>query len=261
MAADNDVTSPGFAARPMIEVNDLHKSFNGHEVLSGINLKVPEGSTLVILGGSGSGKTVCMKHMIGLLKPDSGKVMIDGEDIVPYGEQQLEVVRRKFGMVFQFAALFDSMTVYENVAFPLKEHKKLKEEEMREIVRSKLAIVGLTDVEEKFPSDLSGGMRKRVGLARAIVLDPKIVLYDEPTTGLDPITTDYVDEMILAAKKALHVTSVVISHDIASAFKVADNIAFLYEGVIAAQGHPKELRHSQVPAVKKFLGTWFGKNE
>jgi phospholipid/cholesterol/gamma-HCH transport system ATP-binding protein len=171
------------------------------------------------------------------------------------------VVRRKFGMVFQFAALFDSMTVYENVAFPLKEHKKLKEEQMREIVRGKLAIVGLKGVEEKFPADLSGGMRKRVGLARAIVMDPKIVLYDEPTTGLDPITTDYVDEMILEAKQALQVTSVVISHDVASAFKVADNIAFLYEGLIVAQGHPSQLRDSQVPAVKKFLGTWFGKNE
>ena len=260
MSADTEVTSPG-AARPMIEVIDLYKSFNTNKVLTGINLKVPEGSTLVILGGSGSGKTVCMKHMIGLLKPDSGKVMVDGEDIVPLDAQALEVVRRKFGMVFQFAALFDSMTVYENVAFPLKEHKKLKEEEMREIVRSKLAIVGLKDVEEKFPADLSGGMRKRVGLARAIVMDPKIVLYDEPTTGLDPITTDYVDEMILEAKQALHVTSVVISHDVASAFKVADNIAFLYEGVIAAQGHPSKLRDSQVPAVKKFLGTWFGKNE
>jgi phospholipid/cholesterol/gamma-HCH transport system ATP-binding protein len=260
MGADAEVTSPG-TARPMIEVVDLHKSFGENKVLTGINLKVPEGSTLVILGGSGSGKTVCMKHMIGLLKPDSGKVLIDGEDIVPLNEQQLEVVRRKFGMVFQFAALFDSMTVYENVAFPLKEHKKLKEEEMREIVRAKLAIVGLKGVEEKFPADLSGGMRKRVGLARAIVMDPKIVLYDEPTTGLDPITTDYVDEMILEAKQALQVTSVVISHDVASAFKVADNIAFLYEGVIVAQGHPSQLRDSQVPAVKKFLGTWFGKNE
>jgi phospholipid/cholesterol/gamma-HCH transport system ATP-binding protein len=259
MRADTEVTSPG--QRPMIEVRGLHKSFGEHKVLTGIDLSVPEGSTLVILGGSGSGKTVLMKHMIGLLKPDAGQVFVDGEDIVPLGPQQLEVVRRKFGMVFQAAALFDSMTVYENVSFPLKEHKKLREDEMREIVRSKLSIVGLKGVEEKFPADLSGGMRKRVGLARAIVMDPKIVLYDEPTTGLDPITTDYVDEMILAAKKALGVTSVVISHDVASAFKVADNIAFLYEGVIAAQGHPSKLRDSQVPAVKRFLGTWFGKNE
>ena len=198
MGPPNEVHSPG-SARPMIEVVDLHKSFGENKVLTGINLAVPEGSTLVILGGSGSGKTVLMKHMIGLLKPDAGQVLIDTEDIVPLGAQELEVVRRKFGMVFQAAALFDSMTVYENVAFPLKEHKKLKEEEMRAIVAAKLGIVGLKNVEEKYPSDLSGGMRKRVGLARAIVLDPKIVLYDEPTTGLDPITTDYVDENTLAS--------------------------------------------------------------
>jgi phospholipid/cholesterol/gamma-HCH transport system ATP-binding protein len=164
-------------------------------------------------------------------------------------------------MVFQAAALFDSMTVYENVSFPLREHRKdLSEEEMRELVRQKLAIVGLKNVEDKFPADLSGGMRKRVGLARAIVLDPKIVLYDEPTTGLDPITTDYVDEMILDAKRQLGVTSVVISHDIASAFKVADNIAFLFQGVIVDQGPPAKLRHSEHPAVRVFLQTWFGKN-
>lgn len=245
---------------PIIEVKDLHKSFGGIKVLTGIQLDIPEGSTCVILGGSGSGKTVLMKHMIGLLKPDSGQVIVDGEDIVPLDERELERVRKKFGMVFQGAALFDSMTVYENVSFPLREHQKLPEAEVQEIVRQKLSIVGLKDVENRFPSDLSGGMRKRVGLARAIILDPKIVLYDEPTTGLDPITTDYVDEMILAAKKELGVTSVVISHDIASAFKVADKIAFLYQGVIVEQGPPQQLRHSQHPAVKLFLQTWFGKN-
>ncbi|MFO0596245.1 MAG: ABC transporter ATP-binding protein [Myxococcaceae bacterium] len=245
----------------MIEIRDLHKSFGDHKVLTGINLEIPPGSTLVILGGSGSGKTVLMKHMIGLLKPDQGQVIVDGEDIVPMGALELEKLRRKFGMVFQAAALFDSMTVYENVSFPLREHRKdLPEEQMRELVRQKLSIVGLKNVEEKYPSDLSGGMRKRVGLARAIVLDPKIVLYDEPTTGLDPITTDYVDEMILDAKAQLGVTSVVISHDIASAFKVADNIAFLYQGVIVDQGHPSKLRHSEHPGVKVFLQTWFGKN-
>ncbi|MBL8935225.1 MAG: ABC transporter ATP-binding protein [Archangium sp.] len=245
----------------MIQIVDLHKSFGSHEVLSGITLDVPAGSTLVILGGSGSGKTVLMKHMIGLLKPDSGRVIIDGEDIVPLGAEGLEKMRRKFGMVFQAAALFDSMTVFENVSFPLREHRKeLAEEQIRALVKEKLGIVGLKNVEEKYPADLSGGMRKRVGLARAIVLDPKIVLYDEPTTGLDPITTDYVDEMILDAKKELGVTSVVISHDIASAFKVADNIAFLYQGHIVDQGHPSVLRHSENPAVKLFLSTWFGKN-
>ena len=251
----------GPAEDPIIRVKDLYKSFGDNRVLSGINLDVETGTTCVILGGSGSGKTVLMKHMIGLLKPDSGQVFIEGEDIVPLGTDSLEEVRRKFGMVFQGAALFDSMTVYENVSFPLREHKKgLSESQIRETVHQKLDIVGLQDVDDKFPSDLSGGMRKRVGLARAIILDPKIVLYDEPTTGLDPITTDYVDEMILTAKKSLNVTSVVISHDIASAFKVADKIAFLSKGLIVEQGTPQSLRHSEHPAVKLFLQTWFGKN-
>jgi phospholipid/cholesterol/gamma-HCH transport system ATP-binding protein len=246
--------------RPIIEIKDLHKSFGSSKVLTGIDLDIDEGSTCVILGGSGSGKTVLMKHMIGLLTPDSGRVVVDGEDVVGLGPEDWARVRRKFGMVFQAAALFDSMTVYENVAFPLREHSKVSEAESREIVRKKLGIVGLKGVEEKYPADLSGGMRKRVGLARAIVLDPKIVLYDEPTTGLDPITTDYVDEMILDAKRELGVTSVVISHDIASAFKVADKIAFLYQGQIVEQGPGPQLRKSQHPAVHQFLQTWFGKN-
>jgi phospholipid/cholesterol/gamma-HCH transport system ATP-binding protein len=249
------------SSHPMIQVVDLHKTFGESHVLNGIDLQIPAGSTCVILGGSGSGKTVLMKHMIGLLKPDSGKMVIDGEDIVPMGTDALERVRRKFGMVFQAAALFDSMNVYENVAFPLREHRrKMPEEQVRETVRAKLALMGLNNVEQKFPADLSGGMRKRVGLARAIVLDPKIVLYDEPTTGLDPITTDYVDEMILAAKRELGVTSVVISHDIASAFNVADQIAFLHKGLIVARGTPEQMRESEHPAVKVFLQTWFGKN-
>jgi phospholipid/cholesterol/gamma-HCH transport system ATP-binding protein len=249
------------AARPMIEVVGLHKRFGGHEVLKGIDLTVEEGSTVVILGGSGSGKTVLMKHMIGLLKPDRGQVLVEGEDIVPLGAYELELVRRKFGMVFQAAALFDSMTVFENVSFPLREHTRMPEAKMREVVREKLDIVGLQDVEEKYPADLSGGMRKRVGLARAIVLDPKIVLYDEPTTGLDPITTEYVDDMILEAKAKLGVTSVVISHDIASSFKVADKIAFLSGGHIVEQGPPAELRNARHPALKQFLHSWFEKNE
>jgi phospholipid/cholesterol/gamma-HCH transport system ATP-binding protein len=244
----------------MISVRDLYKSFGGKPVLAGVNLDVDEGTTCVILGGSGSGKTVLMKHIIGLLKPDSGQVFVDGEDVVPLGDLEMERVRRKFGMVFQGAALFDSMTIYENVAFPLREHAKLSEAEMRKRVEEKLAIVGLHDVADRYPADLSGGMRKRVGLARAIVRDPKIVLYDEPTTGLDPITTDYVDDMILTAKAKLGVTSLVISHDVASAFKVADQIAFLAEGKIVAHAPPAEIRRSTHPAVKLFLSMWFGKN-
>lgn len=245
--------------RAVIDVRGLYKSFGTHQVLAGIDLAVEEGSTCVILGGSGSGKTVLMKHMIGLLKPDRGQVLVDGEDIVPLDDEALERMRRKFGMVFQAAALFDSMTVFENVSFPLREHTRASEAQMREIVRQKLEIVGLTDVEEKYPADLSGGMRKRVGLARAIVLEPKIVLYDEPTTGLDPITTDYVDEMIMEAKQKLRVTSVVISHDIASSFKVADRIAFLHGGVIVEHGPPAQLRASRHPALQQFLHSWFEK--
>jgi phospholipid/cholesterol/gamma-HCH transport system ATP-binding protein len=249
------------AERPMIQIVDLHKTFGENKVLTGINLTIPEGTTCVILGGSGSGKTVLMKHMIGLLKPDQGQVIVDGEDIVPLGDAALEKVRRKYGMVFQAAALFDSMNVYENVAFPLREHLTLPEEQVRALVRSKLDLMGLPPtVESKFPADLSGGMRKRVGLARAVVLEPKIVLYDEPTTGLDPITTDYVDDMILAAQEKLKVTSVVISHDIASAFNVADFIAFLSKGLIIEFGPPEQLRASQNPVVQKFLQTWFEKN-
>jgi phospholipid/cholesterol/gamma-HCH transport system ATP-binding protein len=249
------------APRPVIEVVGLHKRFGDNEVLRGIDLAVEEGSTVVILGGSGSGKTVLMKHMIGLLKPDRGQVLVEGQDIVPLDAYELELVRRKFGMVFQAAALFDSMTVFENVSFPLREHTRSTEAQMRKVVRQKLDIVGLGDVEDKYPADLSGGMRKRVGLARAIVLDPKIVLYDEPTTGLDPITTEYVDDMILEAKAKLGVTSVVISHDIASSFKVADKIAFLSNGLIVEEGPPTRLRNATHPALKQFLHSWFEKNE
>ncbi|ATB33876.1 ABC transporter ATP-binding protein [Melittangium boletus] len=253
-----DTTPP----RPMIEIKGLQKSFGGHQVLTGINLSVAEGNTCVILGGSGSGKTVLMKHMIGLLKPDAGQVIVDGEDVVPMGPEDLARVRHKYGMVFQAAALFDSMNVFENVAFPLREHREMSEEEIRTLVRSKLDLMGLSRaVEDKFPADLSGGMRKRVGLARAIVMNPKIVLYDEPTTGLDPITTDYVDEMILAAQRELGITSVVISHDIASAFNIANQIAFLSKGVILEQGPPEQVRASEHPTVKVFLETWFGKND
>jgi phospholipid/cholesterol/gamma-HCH transport system ATP-binding protein len=246
---------------PMIEVKDLYKSFGGNPVLRGVSLDVREGTTMVVLGGSGSGKTVLMKHMIGLLKPDSGQVVVDGEDIVPMGDRQLDVVRRKFGMVFQAAALFDSMTIFENVAFPLREHSRASEKEIARTVHEKLEIVGLKDIDAKFPAELSGGMRKRVGLARAIALDPKIVLYDEPTTGLDPITTDYVDEMILGAQKKLSVTSVVISHDIASAFHLADEIAFLEDGVIAACGPPEVVRRARHPGLVRFLSTWFDKGK
>jgi phospholipid/cholesterol/gamma-HCH transport system ATP-binding protein len=228
-------------------------------VLQGIDLDLPDGKTTVVLGGSGSGKTVLMKHVIGLLRPDRGQILVEGQDIAGLPEPELAEVRRKFGMVFQAAALFDSMNVFDNVAFPLREHTELAEEKIAQVVHEKLEVVGLRNIDHKFPAELSGGMRKRVGLARAIALQPKIVLYDEPTTGLDPITTDYVDEMILGAKEKLGVTSLVISHDIGSAFNIADQIAFLHAGRIRVYGPPSVIRASDDPELKKFLSTWLEK--
>lgn len=247
------------AGRAKIEIQQLYKSFGAHQVLKGIDLQVEEGKTTVILGASGSGKSVLMKHMIGLLRPDRGRVIIDGIDTSNLSQRELDRLRAKFGMVFQGAALFDSLTVGENVAFPLREHRRLAESEIRRLVAEKLKIVDLEGVEQLYPADLSGGMRKRVGLARAVVLDPQIVLYDEPTTGLDPITANSVDEMILQAKERLGVTSVVISHDIASAFRVGDHIAMIHDGVIVEQGPPEKVKNSSHPYVRKFLSTWFSK--
>jgi phospholipid/cholesterol/gamma-HCH transport system ATP-binding protein len=245
----------------VIEVRDLHKAFGDHRVLKGIDLTVERGTTFVVLGGSGSGKTVLMKHVIGLLKPDAGTVFVDGIEIPKLEGRELTEARRMFGMVFQGAALFDSMSVYENVAFPLRERQRgIRQEELRDRVIAKLKVVDLDeDVLDKYPAELSGGMRKRVALARAVVHEPKVVLYDEPTTGLDPITTAYVDDMILTAKQRLGVTSMVISHDIASAFKVADRLAVLYDGHIAAQGTPDEVRRSDHPFVQRYLSMWFEK--
>jgi phospholipid/cholesterol/gamma-HCH transport system ATP-binding protein len=245
----------------MIEVVDLWKSFGDNAVLKGISLSIPAGQTYVVLGGSGSGKTVLMKHVIGLFKPDRGKVTVNGVEISALTGKALTEARQVFGMVFQWAALFDSMTVFENVAFPLREKRRgVKLDEVRALCLEKLKVVDLgEEVLGRFPSELSGGMRKRVALARALVSDPQVVLYDEPTTGLDPITTDYVDGMILAAKNKLGVTSMVISHDIASAFRVADRLAVLYDGHLAAEGTPAEVKASKDPYVQKFLSTWFEK--
>jgi phospholipid/cholesterol/gamma-HCH transport system ATP-binding protein len=230
----------------VIEVRDLWKSFGATPVLKGISLDIRRGETYVVLGGSGSGKTVLMKHVIGLLKPDRGTVRVDGTEISSLTGKALTEARAVFGMVFQWAALFDSMTVYENVAFPLDQRGHAPpEEEVREKVLAKLKVVDLgEEVLGRYPAELS---------------DPKVVLYDEPTTGLDPITTDYVDEMILAAKKKLGITSMVISHDIASAFNVADRLAVLYDGHLAAEGTPAEVKASPDPYVQRFLSTWFQK--
>jgi phospholipid/cholesterol/gamma-HCH transport system ATP-binding protein len=247
----------------VIEIRDLWKSFGDNHVLKGINLDIPKGGTFVVLGGSGSGKTVLMKHVIGLLKPDRGQVRVNGVEISALDGKALTEARQLFGMVFQGAALFDSMTVFENVAFPLREKRRAERlpfDEVRRRVIEKLRVVDLgEEVLERWPAELSGGMRKRVALARALVSDPQVVLYDEPTTGLDPITTDYVDGMILNAKRALGITSMVISHDIASAFKVADRLGVLYDGHLVAEGTPAEVRQSKDPFVQKFLSLWFEK--
>jgi len=244
---------------PKISIRGLKKRFGDNEVLKNINLDVYEGEICVILGASGSGKSVLIKHIIGLLRPDEGSIFVRGIDITRLSEKEMNEVRKSFGMVFQNSALFDSMTVYENVAFPLIEHTKLKESEIREKVREKLNILGLYDIEEKYPAELSGGMKKRVGLARAVILNPEIVLYDEPTTGLDPITTMTVNEMILNARKKFNITSIVISHDIGSAFMIADKIAFLYNGVIIEQGPPQYIKEAKDENLQRFLNTWFRK--
>src|SRR2546421_563459 len=252
--------SPPPAPQPVIDVQDLYKSFAGFPVLMGIDLKMMEGTTTVVLGASGSGKTVLMKHIMGLFKPDHGQVIVDGENVSTMNRQQLAVFRERMGMVFQSSALFDSMTVGDNVAFPLREHNPgLSEREIREKVKEKLAVVDLHDVEQKFPAELSGGMRKRVGLARAIVREPKIVLYDEPTTGLDPLTTESVDEVIIHARERLSVTRLGISHDIGSAFHIGDHIAVINEGRIVAEGTPAEVRKTKEPFTQQFLATWFGR--
>ena len=245
----------------MIEVSDLWKAFGDNQVLKGLDLRIERGTTCVVLGASGSGKTVLLKHVVGLLKPDRGRVVVDGVEISSLEGKALTDARRSFGMVFQGSALFDSMTVFENVAFPLREKQRgIPSDELRARVVEKLRVVDLgEEVLELWPAQLSGGMKKRVALARALVAEPQVVLYDEPTTGLDPITTDYVDSMIVSTKERLGVTSMVISHDIASSFKVADRLAVLHDGRILAQGPPEEVRGSRDPYVQKFLALWFGK--
>ena len=237
----------------MIEVKNLWKSFNGDQVLKGVNLSIPDGETLVVIGRSGGGKSVLLKHIIGLMKPDKGEVWIDGVEITRLHEHDLNEVRKKFGMLFQGAALFDSMSVYENVAFGLLEHTDISEPEIRLKVKENLSLVGLPGVEEKKPAELSGGMRKRVGLARAIAMDPKIILYDEPTTGIDPIMGDIINDLILKLHDKFGVTSVAVTHDMVSAYKIADHIALLYKGEIVQVGTPDQIKNSSNPIVRQFI--------
>ncbi len=238
----------------MIEIRDIYKSFGSQQVLKGLSLSIPEGKITVIIGPSGSGKTVLLRHVIGLIRPDRGGITVDGSDIGSLGSDKLNEFRRRFGMLFQNAALFDSMSVYDNIAFPIIErHRGGRLPDVGAIVKDKLRLVGLPGIEHKMPSELSGGMRKRVGLARAIALEPSIILYDEPTTGLDPIMTLAIDNLIFSMQQELRVTSVVISHDIDSAFRIADQIAMIHDGKIIESGTPDEMRLSKNPAVMEFL--------
>jgi len=237
----------------MIEIIDIHKTFQGKKVLNGVNLTIKTGETMVIIGRSGCGKSVMLKHIIGLNKPDSGKIIIDKEDITNMQERQLRHLRMRFGMLFQNAALFDSLDVAGNVAFSLFEHTDLDSKIILKKVKNCLSLVGLEGVENSMPSQLSGGMRKRVGLARAICIDPQIVLYDEPTTGLDPIMADAINELIKDLQEKLKITSIAVTHDMTSAYKIADRIAMLYEGKIIEIGTPHEIKNTTNPIVKQFI--------
>jgi len=237
----------------VIELIDVHKAFGNNPVLRGVNVQVRKGQSMVIIGGSGSGKSVLLKHIIGLLKPDSGKIIVDDMDITKLHEKSLYEVRRKFGMLFQSAALFDSMTVWENVGFVLLRENRMKREAAKEIAIEKLKMVGLSGAEEMMPSELSGGMKKRVGLARAIAHDPRILLYDEPTTGLDPIMADTINDLILEMHGKLSVTSVAITHDMRSAYKIADRIAMLYMGQIIGTGSPSEIKNTENAVIRQFI--------
>jgi phospholipid/cholesterol/gamma-HCH transport system ATP-binding protein len=237
----------------MIRIENLHKTFEGQHVLRGLDLEIQEGETLVIIGRSGCGKSVLLKHIIGILKPDDGKVLVDNQDVASLEGKDLVALRMKFGMLFQGAALFDSLNVFENVGFALLEHTSLDQEKIKEKVRQSLVSVDLPGIENKKPAELSGGMKKRVGLARAICNDPSIILYDEPTTGLDPIMADMINDLIIRLKEQLKVTSIVVTHDMVSAYKVASRIAMLYEGKIIAQGTPDEIKNTTNPIVRQFI--------
>jgi phospholipid/cholesterol/gamma-HCH transport system ATP-binding protein len=237
----------------MIEIKEVYKSFGNNQVLNGVDLNINQGETIVILGRSGCGKSVLLKHIIGLMKPDEGQIFIDGEEITAYSYEKLSNLRKRFGMLFQGAALFDSMTVEENVGLGLTEHTDLSKEKIKEIVKEKLRLVGMAGVENLKPAELSGGMKKRVGLARAIAMDPDIVLYDEPTTGLDPIMADVINELVISLRNTLKITSIAVTHDIVSAYKIADRIAMLYEGKIIWVGTPEETKNTTDPVVKQFI--------
>ena len=237
----------------IVEFRDVWKRFGLLEVLRGVNLQLERGKTTVVIGESGTGKSVLLKHMIGLIKPDKGEIYFDGQRVDNLSERGWVDLRKRFGFLFQMGALFDSMTAGQNVAFPLFEHTKHSDEEIAQIVKRKLALMGLDGVQAKRPAELSGGQRKRVALARAIALDPEVILYDEPTTGLDPIRADSINDLIIKLKTELAVTSVVVTHDMTSAFKVADRILMLHQGRFIADGTADDFRNSTNPHVRRFV--------
>jgi len=236
-----------------IRAVNIHKSFGENHVLRGVDLEVRQGESMVVIGGSGSGKTVLIRCIIGLVQPDEGEIYVDGKEITSLKEQEMNEIRKKFGMLFQAGALFDSLTVWENVGFGLRQHTQLNEEEIRKIASEKLALLGLRNIEDLMPAELSGGMKKRVSLARAIAMEPEILLYDEPTTGIDPVMADAINELIVRMREKLSVTSIAITHDIKSAYRIADRIAMLYQGKIIEVGTPEEIRNCPNPVVQQFI--------
>jgi phospholipid/cholesterol/gamma-HCH transport system ATP-binding protein len=237
----------------MIEIRGLHKAFGTQQVLRGIDLTIRDGETLAVIGQSGCGKSVLLKHIIGLLKPDDGEVIVDGVHVGSAKTKQLEEIRSKIGFLFQSAALFDSMTVSDNITLGLREHGFRDPARLKSIVAEKLSMVGLKGIENKMPSELSGGMRKRVGLARALATEPRYIFYDEPTTGLDPVTSDQIDELIKDVTERLNVTSIIITHDIFTVDNIAKRVILLHQGKIYFDGTPLELRASHDPVVRLFL--------
>ena len=239
----------------MIQLVDVCKSFENKEALKHINLSIHEGETMAIIGGSGSGKSTLLRLLIGLIRPSSGEILVRGQDMAKMDEAQLDRLRLRMGMVFQYSALFDSMTVGDNVAFGLREHTDKSEAEIARIVREKLALVGLEGVEQMMPNELSGGMKKRVGLARAIAIEPSVIFYDEPSSGLDPIMTERIDELIVSTQQRLGVTSVVVTHDMASACRIADRIAMIYEGELIAVDTVEKFKEIKDERVQAFFHT------
>lgn len=237
----------------MIRIVDLHKSFGQNKVLQGVNFRLKHGETLVIIGQSGCGKSVLLKHIIGLLKPDRGKILVDGVDTTNLKDDELHEITKRFGMLFQGTALFDSMTVGQNVGFGLERYTDFPKEKIKELVKENLAKVGLTGIESLMPYELSGGMKKRVGLARAIAYRPDIMLYDEPSTGIDPIRADAINDLVIRMKNELKVATLIITHDMVSAYKVADRIGMLYEGQIIEMGSPEEIKNSNNQVVQQFI--------